>query len=217
VVAGKLFPNQDPQTTAQAAHEIGAALPGTQRLTAAPGAPTSLFAVNCDRLIVLSELDLAGRTPYGWSPMQLDQGKRGSDLESWLSLPWQGPAQIVLPGFHSAAETGLKGGANGSDIFLPVCGLMASGASSILISRWPVGGQSTFDLVREYAQELPYTRASEAWRRSVLLGARNPIDPALEPRIRAQGLTDEIRGTHPFFWASYLLIDSGIQPPAAAP
>jgi len=217
LVAGKMFPNQDAQVTAAAAEQIGKALPGTQRLTAAPAGPSSLFAVNCDRLIVLSELDQSGRTPYGWSPMQLDQGKRGSDLESWLALPWQGPAQIVLPGFHTAAETGLKGGANGSDIFLPVCGLMASGADSILLSRWPVGGQSTFDLIREYAQELPYVSASEAWRRSILLGARNPIDAALEPRIRSEGLMDEIRGTHPFFWAGYLLVDTGVKPAAAAP
>jgi len=216
LVAGKMFPNQDAQVTAAAAEQIGKALPGTQRLTSAPAGPSSLFAVNCDRLIVLSELDQSGRTPYGWSPMQLDQGKRGADLESWLALPWQGPAQIVLPGFHTAAETGLKGGANGSDIFLPVCGLMASGADSILLSRWPVGGQSTFDLIREYAQELPYASASESWRRSVLLGARNPIDVALEPRIRSEGLMDEIRGTHPFFWAGYLLVDTGAKPAAAA-
>lgn len=216
IVAGKMHVGADVQMAARAAQEIVDVLPGTQRLTTAPVAPSSLFAVNLDRLVVLHELDL-NRPPYGWSPLQLDRGTRGADLESWLSLPWHGPAQIVLPGFRSAADTELKGAALGDDIFLPVCALMASGASNILLSRWSVGGQSTLDLIREYVQELPHTSASQAWRRSVLLAARNPIDPTQEPKLRMVSLTDEVRATHPFFWASYLLIDNGTQPAAAEP
>jgi hypothetical protein len=215
IVAGRMFPGADMQITAAAAEEIREVLPGTQRLTASPTAPSYLFAANLDRLVVLNELDQPSRSHYGWSPLQLDRGTRGSDLESWLMLPWQGPAQIILPGFRTAADTDLKSGANGDDIFLSVCALMASGASNVLLSRWPVGGQSTFELIREYVQELPYTRASEAWRRSVLLAARNPIDPAQEPKLRMVSLTDEVRATHPFFWASYLLVDNGTQPAAA--
>jgi tetratricopeptide (TPR) repeat protein len=217
IVAGRMFPGLDLRIAAAAADDIRTALPSAQRLTVAPVVPSSLLAANLDRLVVLHELDQPSRTPYGWSPMQLDRGVRGTELESWLTLPWQGPAQIVLPGYRTAADTELKSGANGDDIFLPVCGLMASGAGNILLSRWLVGGQSSFDLIREYVQELPYTRASEAWRRSVLLGARNPIDPALEPKIRAVPLTEELRGAHPFFWATYLLIDTGVEPRAAAP
>jgi hypothetical protein len=217
IVAGRMFPGADVGITAAAAEEIGNVLPGAQQLTAAPIAPSYLFATNLDRLVVLNELDQPNRTPYSWSPLQLDRGKSGAELESWLNLPWQGPAQIVLPGYRTAADTELRSSTNGDDIFLPVCAMMASGASNILLSRWPVGGQSTFDLIREYVQELPYTRASEAWRRSVLLGARNPIDPAQEPKLRMVSLTDEVRGTHPFFWASYLLIDNGTVPAAAQP
>jgi CHAT domain-containing protein len=217
IVAGRMFPGLDLQIAATAADGIRAALPSAQRLTVAPVVPSSLAAANLDRLVVLHELDLPSRSPYGWSPMQLDRGVRGTELESWLTLPWQGPAQLVLPGFRTAADTELKSGANGDDIFLPVCGLMASGAGNILLSRWLVGGQSSFDLIREYVQELPFTRASDAWRRSVLLGARNPIDPTQEPKIRAIPLTEELRGTHPFFWSTYLLIDTGAEPRAAAP
>ncbi len=216
IVAGRMHVGADVQIAFRAADEIVGVLPGSQRLTAAPVAPSYLFAANLDRLVVLNELD-QNRPPYGWSPLQLDRGTRGADLESWLNLPWHGPAQIVLPGFRSAADTDLKAGALGDDIFLPVCALMASGASNILLSRWPVGGQSTFDLIREYVQELPHTSASEAWRRSVLLAARNPIDPTQEPKLRMVSLTEEMRGTHPFFWASYLLIDNGTRPASADP
>ncbi len=211
LVAGRMHVGADVQIAARAADEIVEVLPGSQRLTSAPVAPSNLFAANLDRLVVLSELD-QNRPPYGWSPLQFDRGTRGADLESWLNLPWHGPAQIVLPGFRSAADTELKTTALGDDIFLPVCALMASGASNILLSRWPVGGQSTFDLIREYVQELPYTSAARAWRRSVLLAARNPIDPMQEPKLRMVSVTDEVRATHPFFWASYLLIDTGTQP-----
>lgn len=218
VVAGRLFPGQAVELTQQAAADIAAALPGTVplHLSHALPAPSSLFSVTCDRLIVFDEVDQVGGSPYGWSPMKLERGKRGDELESWSALPWQGPLQIVLPGFHTAAETGLKGGTAGDEIFLGACGLMASGARSVLLSRWVLGGQSTFDLLREYAQELPYAKPADAWRRSVLLNAPNPIDPSREPRLRVETVTDEIRAAHPYFWSGYLLVDSGAQPAAPA-
>jgi CHAT domain-containing protein len=89
---------------------------------------------------------------------------------------------------------------------------MATGARSILISRWPVAGQSTYDLVREYVQELPYMSAAGAWQRSVQLTRRNPIDPALEPRIKSTGEPLELTASHPFFWAGFALIDTGSAP-----
>jgi CHAT domain-containing protein len=217
VIPGRLLPGQDTAVTAQAAEEIRLSLPGTTPLTSSLPVPSSLLVAATDRLISLTALDQNPRAPYSLTPMVLDRGKRGADLESWLNLPWYGPKEVVLPGFHTAAETGFKQVEPGMDIFLPACALMASGTNSILLSRWPLGGQSTFDLVREYVQELPFTRASDAWRRSVLLGARNPIVAGLEPRLRSEGVEKEVRGTHPYFWASYMLIDNGVQPAGGQP
>ena len=70
---------------------------------------------------------------------------------------------------------------------------MASGSRSILLSRWPVAGQSTFDLVREYVQELPFVPAAEAWQRSVQLARANPIAARIGTAFecsRASGRTD---------------------------
>ena len=122
---------------------------------------------------------------------------------------------MVLPGFHTGAETGLKRGTNGDEIFFAACGLMASGSQSILLSRWPVAGQSTFDLVREYVQELPFVPAAEAWQRSVQLVRSNPIVPELEPRLNAAGAAAELTADPPYFWAGYLLVDLGRSAPAA--
>jgi hypothetical protein len=155
------------------------------------------------------------RGPYDWAPAQIDRGKFGSSLGTWMQLPWGGPEQVVLPGFHSVAEEGLKRG-NGHEIFLTVCGLMATGARTVLMSRWRVGGQTDFDLVREFLRELPHVEASDAWRRSVTLTRATPVDPTREPRLRLS-LTDEPpKATHPVFWAGYLLADTGSDPRAKA-
>ena len=107
--------------------------------------------------------------PLGWSPLVLDAGKIGSSLSDWIQLPLAGVDQLILPGFHTPAENALKRGGTGDEVFLAVCGLMASGSRTALISRWRVGGQSMIDLVREFVQELPHESAASAWRRSVLL------------------------------------------------
>jgi hypothetical protein len=100
--------------------------------------------------------------------------------------------------------------AAGSDLFLSICGLLASGARTVLISRWRTGGQTSFDLVREFAQELPHVSPAEAWQRSVQIALDTPLDPAGEPRIRGDDHAHAIKTSHPFFWSGYLLVDSGV-------
>jgi CHAT domain-containing protein len=130
----------------------------------------------------------------------------------------------VLPGFHTPAETSLMqkriglGGGTGEEVFLCVCGLMASGSRTILLSRWRVGGQSTVELMREFVQELPHSAANVAWRRSVELAGGRALDPATEPRLRTAKSADGLVGAdHPFFWAGYLLVDTGLTPHAEEP
>ncbi len=216
VVTGSMVPGQDKQVTTAAYEAIQRALDGVTRHEDRMTAPSHLVSTGCDRLIVLSDLEPSPRGPYGWSPMSFDRGKAGGTLDNWFALPWQGPVDVVLPGFHTGAESGLKRGANGDEIFFAACGLMASGSRSILLSRWPVAGQSTFDLVREYVQELPFVPAAEAWQRSVQLARTNPIVPELEPRLAAAGAAVELTADPPFFWAGYLLVDLGRAVPAAA-
>jgi CHAT domain-containing protein len=211
VVTSQMYAGQDRQVTADACKAIGSVLPNSSQLADRLPAPAALYSSVPDRLIVLSEVQ-PGRSPYAWAPMCLDRDRAGNTLDSWLALPWQSPAEVVLPGFHTAAEDALSRGGDGNDLFLAACGLMATGARSILISRWPVGGQSTFDLIREYVQELPYASATEAWQRSVQLARHHPIDPALEPRLKASDEQVDLTADHPFFWGGFALIDTGSAP-----
>ena len=97
-------------------------------------------------------------------------------------------------------------------MFLTVCGLMATGTRTVLLSRWRTGGQTSYDLVREFVQELPFTTASHAWRRSAQLLWTTELDPELEPRVRGISIDDAVAPENPFFWAGYMLVDTGAEP-----
>ena len=38
----------------------------------------------------------------------------------------------------------------------------------------------------------------------------NDLDPAAEPRLRAQPTDSALKADHPFFWAGYMLVDTGV-------
>ncbi len=220
VVVGKLFP-QDDETVAQAAFgQLAKVLPGTLALKSPPPAESRLYAPIFDRLVVLDDLRPPTNGPYAWTPMPLDQGRPGNYLADWMNLPWGAPDEVILPGYHTAAEASLKGvgwATGGNEVFLSVCGMMASGSQTVLLSRWRTGGQTSFDLVREFAQELPHASPSEAWQRSVFLAASSKLNLEAEPRVKRAVVTNPPAANHPFFWAGYMLVDSGVAPKVADP
>ncbi|MEO8493697.1 MAG: CHAT domain-containing protein [Planctomycetota bacterium] len=218
-VVGSLFPRDDEKVGLAAFAELKSALPEVTRLNEPLTVSSKMLATVCDRLVVLTDMQLDTPNPYDWSPMQLDQGKPGSTVGEWATLPFGSPDQIVLPGFHTEAETGLKRAAGGEDVFLSICGLMASGSRTILLSRWRTGGKTSYDLTREFVQELPYTSPTSAWQRSVFLAMQSDLVAAREPRVKAANNFDaHIKSDHPFFWSSCLLVAPGqISAAAEAP
>jgi CHAT domain-containing protein len=211
VVAGRLFPRDDDDVAQNALADLksdDASIAGLSK----PIPPFSGYSTQIDRLIVLTDLDNDSTGPYDWSPLQIDKGKAGSTLAAWISLPWGGPDQVVMPGFHTAAENALKRGGAGYEVFLQVCGLMATGSRTLLLSRWRDGGQTSFDLVREFVRELPHRSASDSWQRSIRLAITRELDPSTEPRVRMQANEATLTADHPFFWAAYMLIDTGAEP-----
>jgi hypothetical protein len=213
VVTGRLFPHEDPAASRAAFDRIAEVVPGAAALAAPLPAPAALYATLLDRLIVLDDVVAPPPgDPYGWAPIQIDGSKPGNTLGDWLALPWGGPEVVVLPGYHTPAETALKRiGPNGAgtDMFLSVCGLMASGVRTVLISRWRTGGKTSADLIREFVQELPFTTPADAWQRAVLLAQDSRLDLTAEPRIRNGAVDEPPKAAHPFFWAPYMLVDSG--------
>ena len=217
VVAGKLLAKDDVQWSKDETEDLQRALAGVTRLPGKLNAPSSYVAKLCDRLVVFHDLDNVDHVPYDWSPVQVDKGKTGSALAAWFPLPFGGPEQVVLPGFHSAAESSLKKNAGGDEIFLALCGLMSTGSRTVLLSRWRVGGQSSYDLMREFLQELPHSTAAAAWQRSVQLRMQAEIDPHREPRAHLVAGEPPLKASHPFFWSGYLLADTGASPVVADP
>lgn len=212
VVVGKVHPRDDESLAPATLEELQGSVEGMVALPSSLSAPSSVYRILLDNLIVLDDIEPAGDV-YEWSPMQLDRGKAGGALAHWFSLPWGGPSQLLLPGFHTAAENGARKGAagGGNELFLTICGLMSTGARTVLISRWRTGGQTSQDLMREFAQELPHISPAAAWQRSVQAACDTPLDPQREPRIKSTAITGEPpKAEQPFFWAGYLLADCGV-------
>lgn len=211
VVLGRLFPRDADTVATEAFEELSQIVPGCVALPVSSPAAGNATAQALDGVIVFQDLANLASGPYDWSPMPLSSGSRGNTLADWLTLGAAGPQVVMLPGYHTPAENALKGvgqNSNGDDIFLPVCGLMASGARTILISRWRTAGQSSYDLVREFTRELPHASAASAWQRSVEFVTSAELNPAAEPRVEAKADAPLPTAEHPFFWAGYLLVDS---------
>jgi len=212
---GRLFPRNDPAVAQTAFAAISQQVPGLQALPNRLPATAAVYSSQLRGLLVLDDLAMGDAGPLGWAPLPMDRGPGSGTLGNWLSLPWNGPEEVLLPGFHSHAESALKGQSAtsaGSELFLSVSALMASGARTILISRWRTGGQSAYDLMREFLHELPHTTAADAWQRSIQVAISTPITADLEPRLKIAVNETPPPAEHPFFWAGYLLVDTGTSP-----
>ncbi len=210
---GRLYPQDDDDVARQAFDEIARSIKGAIAVQGhlLPGA--NVYTTLMDRLMVLGEVQPSETDLFGVQLFPLDKAAPSSSLGSWLRLPWGGPQEIFLPGFHTPAEGALKKAGDGSELFVTTCGLMATGARTILISRWRPGGHSSYELVREFAQELPHSTASASWQRAVKLTSATPIDVSAEPRILPTGIDVPPLANHPFFWSSFMVIDTGSEPP----
>ncbi len=210
VVLGRVYPSDSDEVAQAEFDALSRVVPGAVALPRTLPAPSAIYGSLFDRLVVWSDFpsDYAG--PYAWSPA-LDSG-RGGTLDDWLTLPWGGPDEVILPTFHTPAESALKSGGNGQDIYLAAFGLMATGSRTVLLSRWRTGGQTTYDLVREFMSELPNSTAAAAWQRSVYLTMDADVHIEREPRISSTTRDTIPKADHPFFWAGYILIDTGTLP-----
>ena len=168
----------------------------------------SVFSSQIQQLVVLDDIPLA--PPLAWSPFSHDRTKAGNSVATWLTLPWGGPRLVVLPGFHTSAESSFRQGVqNGDDLFMSSMLLQACGARTILISRWRTGGRVSYDLTEQFLLQYAERPAAEAWRQAVLEVGSNPIHLDEEPRVRKEPVDDPPSANHPFFWGAFMLIDRG--------
>jgi CHAT domain-containing protein len=123
-----------------------------------------------------------------------------------MQLPFGAPDVVVLPGYQTLAENGLRGRPNGDEVMVATCGLMAAGSRTLVIARWRTGGQMSMEVVREFLQVLPQESAASAWQRAILLARSAELDPASEPRLKDVKPGEVPTAAHPFFWAGYLMM-----------
>ena len=226
IVANELKFVGDVSRPCGALQELESVLPGPLVFADSMPQPASLIAPLIDHLVVMD--DIAATTDIGEAASLLPRSRgAGKDaLRAWITLPIGGPEQIVLTGVATEAEQGLKPpkratartsaarqGSPGSEIFQSLCNMMSGGARTILMTRWRTGGRTNFDLVREFAKESAGAPASDAWQRACLLAREAPLDASREPRLKRSDETGELpTADHPFFWAGYLLVDTGPRP-----
>jgi hypothetical protein len=215
IAANHVSFGKDDAETKSMVEQLQNSLPGPVPLPDPLPAAPSLIASLLDGLVMLDDVE-AQRLAGSWLPLPRSRGPSNIGTES-VAIPYGGPERIVVTGLITAAEQGLKGSRRdaardarpGSEIFRSLCGMMAGGARTILLSRWRTGGRTNLELVREFTQELSQSPAVEAWRRARLLAREAPLDPQNEPRLRGLEEDGELTtADHPFFWAGYLLVDT---------
>jgi hypothetical protein len=197
---------------------IKTALPAVETATDAGKLPTSLLGSVIDRLIAWTDEWKSSPTEGGsfsWLPEA--SGKPGHTLFEWQMLPWSGPRQLIVPQFSTSAGNGLRSGnLNGNELFHLSCQAISGGAQTLLISRWNVGDRSPFQASAEFARAANDHSAIDAWQLTVEAIKQLPVDVSEASRIKAPGGDPADRKCdHPFFWAGYLLIDTGWQPAVA--
>lgn len=153
-------------------------------------------------------------TPYTYSPWKFDQGMPGGQLADWLRFPWTPQQSMFLAGFRTGAPKAQASG--GEELFFTSLAMHAAGVPELILSRWPVGGETTGLLLKEYAQEVPFSGVDSAWRRAVGLLRGAEFDPAAEPLLSSGDAEREsLTGDQPLFWSGYMLF-GGVGEPAAA-
>lgn len=221
LVAAATGSGADEYLPRQAAEELAATATGAVIVDTPVTVASSLIAGLTEQTIVLASATLDPAAPYAFTPVPLDRSSNQGSLSEWLTLPLPNCQRLLLGGVHTAAETGLKSRGRGRgdalnagpEVFHASCALLASGAKTVLMSRWQTDGKTHRDLLREMTLELPHTAADQAWRRSVALARRTDLDAAQEPRLRRgeEGVAP-LAADHPFFWSGYVLIDTGFDP-----
>jgi hypothetical protein len=206
IVQGRMHSREMDPLLASTAQELQTQQPSSVVVRRRLPVGTRYVASVWQQLVVLDDIEQAQRDALNWAPAQIDQGKPGGALSEWLSVPWGAPDVVVLPGYSTAADSGLRGGGSGDELLITTCALMGAGSRTIVLARWRSGGRTAMDLVREFLLELPTEPAAAAWQRSVLLTRGGELDLAAEPRLKNLQSGVVPTADHPFFWAGYMMI-----------
>ena len=138
VVLGRLFPETMKRPPQAAMKQLAEALPGCVALHSPLPGPAAVYASVLRRLIVLDDFNFGAETgPYSGRLCRWTAPRPAARWPTGSLLPWGAPDQVILPGWHTAAEDALKHVGHspqpGNELFLSVCGLLASGVRTRVV------------------------------------------------------------------------------------
>lgn len=211
VVPGLLYPNEPEKNQQDALFRLSQNISQMVVLARESYAvPSSVLSVRLKQLIVLSEIVGNNPNTYNWIPFLANKQKTANSILQWVRLPWGAPRLIILPGFRSGAENALKSNIDGNEFFFSILSMQASGADTILISRWRTGGRSSYDLVNFFMENIRSMDYASAWKKAVQSLWATEIVLNEEPRLKGLFPKDKtVWVDHPFFWSGFMLISPG--------
>ncbi len=208
VVPGQLFPKTSEKIMTEELSRLATVIQNVEVFQPESlDVSSAILAPRLKRLIVFNEIMGA---KANWIPFTADSHPGSNSVNAWGYLPWGAPRLMVFPGFRSMAENALKNGGNGNEFFIPILTLKSTGAETILISRWRVGGRSSYDLVNSFMKNQLTMPMEKAWKESVVAIQDTPLIAKEEPRLsKPSSKLGPLTVKHPFFWSSFMLIDAG--------
>lgn len=211
IVPGKLHPKEDADIQRDALARLQKNLPKTVLWSENTLlAPRELLLSLSDRLLSYEEILAADAD---WTLVGARSKKGGTPVSDLRYLPWGGPKSAILPGLRTGGESALKESGGGAEFFMPILFLESQGGDNLLVSRWRVGGDSTYRLCESFLKNTERKTAPEAWKETLEQFMNEPLNLKEEPRFRGAPPKEPIAGEHPFFWGGYMLVCRGLVPP----
>jgi hypothetical protein len=208
IAVGSTYPREPVERVDAAVDRFAAAVSKTEPFRVGSlDIPGALYASRLKRLVVFDEIVA---NTWNWAPFVPGKARGGHSASDWIASPWGAPRLYVAPALRTRAEDALKNGGDGSELFLPILAMQASGADGMLLSRWRTGGRSAYDLTTDFVKNYESEPSADAWKHAALQLMKRDVVVDEEPRLRKLGRNEEIpKYDSPFWWAGYMLIDSG--------
>lgn len=208
---GLIYPKDEDELVEDGILKVEQAFPSVESITNSEFLPHQLTALS-DGMIYWNYFK-----QRRWPSSVVPQVKKKSDLYKFLSLPhWNlwpnnGPKLMVVGGGTTALAEGFSNNkTRGNELFFFSTLLFSGGCDSIVLSRWQVGGHSSYDaqvqLAKELAKELP---TAEAVKNTIKVMRDVDINMVKHPRITRSKKVPTLNSNNPLFWASMMTIDRG--------
>jgi hypothetical protein len=125
-------------------------------------------------------------------------------LAGWNSLPWGMPREQWFFGAQCAFD---PANATGDEWLRLSLSMIGQGTRHMVVSRWHVGGESTYTLLQSLQDGLEGTTFSRAWQRAVANLWIEEFDVSTEPSLQGfQMPSERVSGSLPKFWAGTMSI-----------